>query len=765
MKRLLIQVLFIIPGLSLLAQGDFVPAENQFKQLGKELATPNVYRNASGKPGHLYWQQRADYNIKVKLDDRQQKITGSEQVTYYNNSPDALDYLWIQLDQNVREPNSFGSQVSPGYMRDRYPATYLSRLMNEFEGGFKITKVADMDGKELSHTINYTMMRIDLDEVLQPGKSVSFNIDWWYKINDRMKDGGRSGMEYFEADDNYIYTIAQFYPRMAVYDEVEGWQNKQFTGRSEFALTFGNFDVKISVPSDHVVAATGVLQNKREVMSEEEIRRFEKAQQSFDSPVVIVTEDEAKKALKSKAEDEVTWHFKAENVRDFGFASSRRFIWDAMAVQSGSNKVMAMSLYPPEGNPLWEKYSTRVVAHTINIYSKHTFDFPYPVAWSIHTDRIGMEYPMICFNGGRPEPDGTYSERTKWSMIGVIIHEVGHNYFPMIVNSDERQWTWMDEGLNSFLQGLAERAWDHNHPSPKGRPSDITSYMSGDQSNIAPIMMNGDIIMQFGANAYSKPATGLIILRETIMGRELFDFAFKEYAQQWMFKHPTPDDFFRIMEDASAVDLDWFWRGWFYGTDPVDIAIENVSVYTMASGNPEEEKALQRAERDEQPEEMTVQHNRQEFKSVVEKDKSMQDFYDNYDELAKDPNDAREYKHFLDNLNDDEKALLNTEKYFVQVDFRNKGGMIMPLIVKFVFEDGSSEIHRIPAEIWSHDNTQTSKVFVLGKNIREVELDPFLETADCDTGNNYWPPRISPNRFEIYKNNTRRSSSNPMQEK
>ncbi|MFC2089903.1 M1 family metallopeptidase [Bacteroidota bacterium] len=763
MNRLCLQAFFVILGTALLGQGEFVPAENQFRQLRNELATPNVYRNASGKPGHLYWQQKADYKIDVRLDDANQKIFGSEEITYYNNSPDVLDYLWLQLDQNVREPGSLGSLTRPGYMRSRYATSSLSYLINDFDGGFKISTVEDMSGRSLNHTINYTMMRIDLEEPLKPGENFSFMIEWWYNINDRMKDGrGRSGMEYFKDDDNYIYTIAQFYPRLAVYNEVEGWQNKQFTGGSEFALTFGNFDVKITVPSDHVVAATGELQNMEEVLSEAERARFEKAQNSFDSPVTVVTEEEVREAIKTKNKEEVTWHFKAENVRDYAFATSRRFIWDAMAVQSGTNKVMAMSLYPPEGNPLWDKYSTRVVAHTISTYSKHTFDFPYPVAWSIHTDQIGMEYPMICFNGGRPEPDGTYSERTKWGMIGVIIHEVGHNYFPMIVNSDERQWTWMDEGLNTFLQGLAERAWDHNHPSPKGKPVNITSYMSGDKSNIAPIMMSGDLLMQFGANAYAKPATGLIILRETIMGRELFDFAFEQYAQQWMFKHPTPDDFFRIMEDASAVDLDWFWRGWFYGTDHVDISIENVEVYTVASGNPEDDKALQREERDEEPEELAVQRNRVEFKSVVEKDRSMQDFYDSYDELTKDPNDERIYKRFLDNLTAEEKEFLEIEKYFVQIDFENIGGMIMPLIIKFVYEDGSSEIKRIPAEIWSRDNERTSKIFILDKNIIAVELDPLQETADCDTGNNYWPPKITPNRFEIYKYN-RRSSSNPMQ--
>nr|MDA3823403.1 M1 family metallopeptidase [Bacteroidales bacterium] len=745
------------------AQEDFVPSENKFKQLRTELVTPNVYRNASGKPGHQYWQQRADYSIVLKLDDQNQKIEGTEVITYYNNSPDALDYLWVQLDQNVRMQNSLGMQARPSAMRESYPTNSLRYIENDFDGGFKIQSVKDSMGNNLETTVNYTMMRIDLEKPLKAGDNFRIKIDWWYNINDRVKDGGgRSGMEYFEKDDNYLYTIAQFYPRMAVYNDVEGWQNKQFTGRSEFALPFGNFDVKIQVPADHVVAGTGVLQNGEEVLSNEELARFEEAKKSFDSPVVIVSEDEAEKAMKTKSKKQATWHFKAENVRDFAFASSRRFIWDAMAVEFGDHTSMAMSMYPPEGNPLWEKYSTRVVAYTMEVYSKHTFDYPYPVAWSIHTNQIGMEYPMVAFNGGRPETDGTYSERTKWGMIGVIIHEVGHNYFPMIVNSDERQWTWMDEGLNTFLQGLAEREWDHNHPSPSGKPSDIVRYMSGDKSNIAPIMINGDLTMQFNSNANGKPATVLNILRETIMGRELFDFAFKEYAQQWQFKHPTPDDFFRIMEDASAVDLDWFWRGWFFGTDHVDISLENVKVFTVKSGNPVADKTYQRQKRDSEPEELTVQRNRGSIKSMVEKDKKMRDFYDDYDNLVDDPSDLKRYQRKLGELSDQEKDFVQSGKYYVQVDCKNIGGMIMPVILKFEFTDGTSEIKRVPAEFWSRNNMEASKVFIFKKNVQAIELDPFLETADCERDNNYWPKQITPSRFELYKYN-RTSRPNPMQ--
>ena len=570
-------------------------------------------------------------------------------------------------------------------------------------------------------------------------------------------------MEYFEEDDNYIYTIAQFFPRMAVYNEVEGWQNNQFLGRTEFALPFGDYEVEITVPSDHVVGATGVLQNPEEVLSAEQRERFEKATSTYDKPVMIVRPEEAEKAEKSKAKDTKTWKFRAENVRDFAFASSRKFIWDAMAVKFGDRSVLAASLYSKEGNPLWEKYSTRVVAHTLEVYSRHTFDYPYPVAYSVHTARIGMEYPMICFNGGRPEKDGTYSERTKWGMIGVIIHEVGHNYFPMIVNSDEREWTWMDEGLNTFLQGVAEREWDHNHPDPAGRPADIVDYMKGDQSNIAPIMINGELTMQFSNNAYSKPATGLNILRETIMGRELFDFAFREYAQRWMFKHPTPEDLFRTMEDASAVDLDWFWRGWFYGTDPVDISLDRVLEYIPGTGDPEEKARLEIELDEETPESVAVQRNRASMQSMVERDPSMKDFYDDYDEREVSKADKEAHKRYLESLSDAEKEMLDKGGYYYQLDFTNVGGMVMPLVIEFNFEDGSSEIKRIPAQIWSRNNKEVSKVFWFGKKVRTIELDPNRETADCDTGNNSWPPAREENRFELYKRSYRGGAPNPMQ--
>lgn len=737
--------------------------QNKFRQLYNELPTPNVYRTASGAPGHMYWQQKADYKMSIELDDNTQRIYGEETITYHNNSPDNLTYLWLQLDQNRRAKDSDTYKISQSKLEDKMSLNQIKNLEPWFDGGFKLDYVQDINGKELPHTVVKTMMRVDLPTELKSGESFSFKIKWWYNINNRKKGGGRSGLEYFPEEDNYIYTIAQFFPRMAVYVDNEGWQNKQFLGRGEFTLPFGDYEVDITVPADHAVSATGLLQNEDAVLSKAQRKRLDEAKESFEEPVYIITPEEAKKAEKSKSKDKKTWKFKAENVRDFAFASSRKFMWDAMVVkQSDGSTVIAASMFPKEGNPLWERYSTKSVAHTLKWYSHYTFDYPYPIAWSIHTDRIGMEYPMICFNGGRPEADGTYTKRTKYGLISVIIHEVGHNYFPMIVNSDERQWTWMDEGLNSYLQYLAEQQWERDYPSRRGPAKNIVSYMKGDKSRITPIMTNSESIFQFGNNAYGKPATGLNILRETIIGRELFDFAFKTYSQRWMLKHPTPADLFRSLEDASGVDLDWFIRSWFYTTDHTDIAINQVR-YFQAGTTPDENASFAQQQRDASPRDIGSIRNEKEIeKTQDEIDTSLRDFYTDYDPLASDAIKRKEYEKFKSKLSDEEKTMLNNSKHYYEITFENLGGIPMPLIVQFSFADGTNEVQTIPAEIWRYDDETVTKVFVTNKEAKQITLDPFLETADVDLSNNYYPSQGQPSKFELYKRK-RRSSENPMQ--
>lgn len=724
--------LLILISFQLAAQDEW---EQKFEQLGTMLPTPNTYRTASGAPGHEYWQQKADYKIDITLDDEEQRIYGYETITYYNQSPDDLSYLWIQLDQNMRSPDSDTPLIRENGMRDTISYRSLYRYVNDYAGGFNIEEVSDENQKALVYKINKTMMRVNLPEPLKPGENVSFNIKWWYNINDRMSEGGRSGMEYFPEDDNYLYTIAQFYPRMAVYNDVEGWQNKQFLGRGEFALTFGDFDFSITVPEDFIVGATGVLLNEKEVLTSDQQKRFAKAKKTFDKPVIIVTEEEARQSERSKAKGTKTWKFNAKNVRDYAFTASRKLIWDAMAVElEDGSTPLAMSYYPKEGNPLWEEYSTLAVRQTLITYSRHTIPYPYPVAISVHSASIGMEYPMICFNYGRPNADGSYSDRLKYGMISVIIHEVGHNFFPMIINSDERQWTWMDEGLDTFMQYLTEKDWDPNYPSRRGPADRIVPYMSGDPTGMRPIMTNSEQILQFGSNAYAKPATALNILRETVMGPELFDYAFKTYAQRWAFKHPTPADFFRTMEDASGVDLDWFWRGWFFTTNAVNVGVENVKWFQML----EEEEALE------------TRNIKAENESISAEDQSS--FSDAAEKFVFRGTDSKTYREFRNNLDPGQIKKGIAGKNFYQVTFENKGGLVTPLLIEWTYADGTKEIEKIPAEIWRMNENQVTKVFMKDKEVVSILLDPEKKTADIDVEDNYFPRIEGTSRFDRFNN-------------
>jgi len=744
MKKLLTLILGLTV-LSAVYSQESQPWKQKFEQLGTALPTPNSYRTASGAPGKDYWQQQADYVINVTLDDEKQQIKGSETITYTNNSPDNLSYLWIQLDQNVREKETNTLKTRTGAVLDSIPAKFMAQGLGTFDydGGFKIQAVKGMDGKPLKYTINKTMMRIDLPSTLMSGGNVKFSIEWWYNVNDRMTHGGRGGYEYFPEDDNYLYTIAQWFPRMAVYDDVNGWQNKQFLGNGEFAVPFGDYDVNITVPSDHIIASTGTLLNPKAVLTSAQIAKFEKAKTSFDKPVIIATQAEAEAREKAKSTKTVTWKYHADNVRDFAFASSRKFIWDAQAVKVGDKTPLAMSYYPKEGNPLWEQESTKAVKNTLETYSKYTIDYPYPVAISVHAASIGMEYPMICFNFGRPDKDGKYTDRTKYRMIGVIIHEVGHNFFPMIINSDERQWTWMDEGLNTFVQYRTEQEQYEAFPSRRGPAAGITKYMKGNQDYIRPIMTNSEQLIQFGNNAYAKPATALNILRETVMGPELFDAAFKEYAQRWAFKHPTPADLFRTMEDASAVDLDWFWKGWFYSTDYVDVTLDEVKWFKLKEASEDIEKKTKKVKKGD----LTAQAN--------EKAKAT-DFSNGYEEFTVTDTPDQYYGEYMNRVDDNAIRQKLAGKNLYELKFQNQGGLVTPLIVEFTFKDGSKQIERIPAEIWRKNESEVSKVFVLDKEVTNIIVDPNLETADTNIEDNVFPKVAKPSKFDEFKGKSKK---------
>ena len=765
---------------------------NKFEQLGTILPTPNEYRTASGAPGPKYWQQRCDYNIKCDLDEKNLKLTGSETLTYYNNSPDVLSYLWLQLDENEHSTiNNSGYQNSSSLPRQGVNVNTLKTIGDaKIDNGYGhiISKLTDAAGAKLKYTINKTMMRIDLPTALKPGQKFVFNIDWSYKISDRMVMGGRGGYEFFPEDGNYLFTMTQWYPRLCVYSDFQGWQNHQFVGSGEFALTFGNFNVQMNVPADHVVMATGECKNYPSVLSPAQQKRWAAAQVAKE-PVEVVTLDEAKAAEKAKSQARKTWIFSASNVRDFAWGSSRKFVWDAMPAYVEGKKVMCMSAYAKEAYGLYRKYSTKVVAHTIKSYSKFAIPYPYPVAQSLEASN-GMEYPMICFNNGRTDKDGTYTETSKNSMLGVIIHEVGHNFFPMIVNSDERQWTWMDEGLNTYVEYLTEELYDNKFPSRRGPAFTITDYMRLPKDQLEPIMTNSENIIQFGPNAYSKPSTGLNILRETIIGRELFDFSFREYARRWAFKHPTPADLFRTIEDASGEDLDWFWRGWFYGIEPCDISIDSVKHISLdpdasftptGAGGRRNGGGVNGPRGIDKPivpsfDDISKIRNRQDptIKFLTDADTSLRDFYWKYDrgiipyDSITKITPAPGAGFATEALTAEERAKY-ANKHLYEISFTNKGGLVMPIIVQFTFEDGTTQTERIAAQIWRKDEKHVTKVFMTDKPATAIKLDPMRETADIDESNNNWPKIDEPSKVALYKMNggNRRnpaaSAPNPMQ--
>ena len=763
--RPLLAVLFALPlalGVALSAGGD--DRVDRFAQLREELPSPSSYRTASGAPGHEYWQQQVDYRIEVELDDERQAIRGSERITYHNNSPDALTYLWLQVEPNFFAPQSHAVATTLAPNLDAGMTFEATRALLErrtFDGGAKISNLKGAGGDPLEFALVDTTMRVDLPAPLKSGETFEFSLDWAYAISDQRKFGGRSGWEFFEDDGNYLYEMAHWFPRLCAYTDYTGWQNKEFLGRGEFTLEFGDYVVSITAPGDHIVASTGVLQNPDEVLLPVWRERLALAETS-ETPVLIVTRDEAEANESTAPEGTKTWTFAAENVRDFAWASSRKFIWDAKLHEiEGGDPVWAMSYWPKEGHELWEPYSTHSVIHTLNAYGKYTFPYPYPVAISVNGPVGGMEYPMICFNGPRPAKDGTYTARSKYGLISVIIHEVGHNWFPMIVNSDERQWTWMDEGLNTYVQFLAESEWEDDYPSRRGEPGKMTGYMTS--TNQVPIMTNSESILQFGNNAYGKPATALNILRETIVGRELFDFAFKEYSRRWMFKRPEPADLFRTLEDASGVDLDWFWRGWFYSTDHTDLALMGVTRYRIDSQDPEAEKGRRRAEREAEPTTLSEARNRDLPKYVADFPELV-DFYNTYDELDVTPGDVRKYEKLLESRDESQQELLRSELNFFVIEVANQGGLVMPVILDLEFTDGSHESVRIPAEIWRSNDPTIKKLVISEKDLARVKLDPNRETADADLSDNVWPPEMQERPIRLKPQPQRGSGPNPMRD-
>lgn len=697
---------------------------NVFQPFTYEWSAPNDMRLASGAPGPAYWQQKVDYVIDVTLDDEAQRISGSELVTYHNQSPHTLSYLWLQLDQNMRDPHSVGSLMDSD--RELSGQDDAGDVVEDvpFPGGHRIGEVADSAGASLVHRIVGTNLRIDLPAPLAPGETFQFRIGWSYNINDATIEG-RSGYERFP-EGNFIYEIAQWFPRLCVYSDVRGWQNKPFFGPAEFALEFGDYVVNITVPEDHVVAATGALTNAEEVLTDLQRDRLANVRKLNGKVLKIVTLEEARRNMNSRKTGTKTWKFKAENVRDFAFASSRRFIWDAAMTTVGSRKVLCQSLYPMEADTLYGRYATHTIIHTLQTYSHFSVDYPYPTATAINGPVWGMEYPMICFVGGRENAAGFYSRFRKYRVIGVIMHEVGHNFFPMIVNSDERRWAWMDEGLNSFLEYQTQKTFERHYPFRRGPASLYESYMREPQQD--PIMTNPESIHGNGKISYRKVATGLEMLREEIMGQAVFDMAFKEYARRWAFRHPEPEDFFRTMEDASGMDLDWFWRTWFYGTDPVDLALVRV-------------RHMQVAHRGElQPEPGQIMEKGVEQRKYYIDDKP--GLRDKYTERRMDgqvPNHPTNAAIFEMIGWEIEKVKPDNFAHVYQLEIENQGGCVTPVAFQLIHADGTRTAYRLPAQIWIKGNRTFRKTVRTKKEAVAILLDAEEKVPDINRQNNLVP--------------------------
>lgn len=735
--RYLTTIIFILFVIQIQSQNQ--PWKGKFEPIDNLLSPVNSYRTASGAPGNAYWQQRADYKIKATINEKDNTLSGEETITYYNNSPDDLNYLWIQLEQNVnkKENEDFGTinnSLKDGI--NTRQMQFLTRAV-DFPAGYTIKYIKGSNGKPIKSLVNNTMMKVLLDTPLKSGTSLTFSIGWSYPITDRsLYRLSREGYEYFPKDDNTVFLIAHWFPRMAVYNDTEGWQNQQFQKLGEFALEFGDYDVEITVPSDHIVASTGELQNPDNVLTKQQRKRLNEAKKSFDKPVIIISKEEAEENEQEKSKTTKTWHYTAKNVRDFAFASSRKFMWDAQAVKLPTNTVMAMSYYPKEGLPVWQEESTKSIMHALEVYSKATFDYPYPVCISVNTSNIGMEFPMISFNGGRPK-NGKMSKSAKASMIGTIIHEVGHNWFPMIVSSDERKWMWMDEGLNTFLhqRTVAERYPEFSSVTPKS----IVPFMSGDKNILRPIMTTSDneLFNQFGSNFYIKPTVGLQMLRHSIIGEELFDAAFKEYANRWKYKHPNPSDLFRTLEDATATDLDWFYRGWFFTTDNVDMELSNVKWFKVY----EEDKNIEDQTKSSQ---VAAEGNNT--------SEATKDFSDGPEviTMAKTPDNS--YGQFLSRLDENTIRKQLSGKNLYEVTIKNVGGLVMPVTIEWIFTDGSSEIDKLPAQIWRRNEYEVKEVFIKDKEVKTVNLDPNFEFSDTDMSNNVFPKSTTISEFNTFKN-------------
>ena len=567
MRKLLLYCFILALGSNLTAWGQSEPKNNQ--ELFNEFTyrQGSTYRTASGKPGPEYWQNAANYILEARLDDSKHTLSGNVTITYTNNSPEELDFVWLHLEQNRFKPDSRGTLTTP---------IQGNRYSGDVEGGYTITNVKSQLTKRGSsssgrHLISDTRMQVFLDEPIPAkGGQAVISMDFEFKIPEK----GMDRMGRLDVNDGTIYALAQWYPKVAVFDDVTGWNIEPYLGAGEFYLGYGDFEYKVTVPFDHIVVGSGELLNPRDVLTKEQQDRMSLAAKS-DTTVYIVKPDELNDPTKTRPKQEgtLTWHFRIKNSRDVAFASSKAFIWDAAKIDLPSGKTaMAQSAYPAEsdGQGAWGR-STEYSKASIEHYSNRWYEYPYPVAVNVAADIGGMEYPGLNF----------CSYKSKGAALwNVTDHEFGHNWFPMIVGTNERRYAWMDEGFNTFINHYSGLEFnDGEYGSTLNQTRRYISWFNNPNREGIDTYPDVANTSNLGMVAYMKPAIGLIMLREYILDHERFDNAFKSYIETWAYKHPQPNDFFNLMENVAGENLNWFWKGWFYGTENIDLAIENVVPY------------------------------------------------------------------------------------------------------------------------------------------------------------------------------------------
>lgn len=695
-----------------------------FSPLGSLVDPPSATRGADGRPTSTYWQQHIAYDIDATLDVERRVINAQAELRYTNNAPQALDAIWFEISPEATTKDAIAHRsatinVDSASVRDLRGL----REQEERGGGLVVSSVADSEDRPLAFEARGTQLRVALPRPLASGQTVRIKLAWRVALVDLDRKGGRTGYMLLSSGDP-IFHIAQWYPQPVAFTDYGGWRNVPFVDHGEFAPELGDYNVSLTLPAGQLVAATGVLTNEADVLTGVERTRLARLRQG--KVTEIVTAAEA--ATKRRSSETRTWRFAARNVRDFALAASLRYRWDATL--AGTSAVRAMTFYPSEASALWRPLALPAIGHALDVYGRMTFDYPYPVVQAAFGPNDGMEHTMLAFSRYPPDgPNGTYSRERKRDFLWVLTHEVGHNWFPLIVNSDERAWTWMDEGLTSYLETLATLEWSGDYTTRPNLPAMLGAEREA--TGRQPPMTPANAVVDLFPTQYHRPAAALQVLRELVLGRETFDRAFRAYARAWMFKRPTPGDFFRTINQESGADLDWFWRAWFFSTDHVDLSLERVAALRLVAVPADAIPAPADAT---PPANLTVLRNAAEGRRLmVEQVPRLADAYDRIPErtLA----GATPSAHAVVDVQRTLDAL-GQGGVFYELDIRNRGGVVSPVPIRIDYRDGTSERYVVPVELWFGDTKRAQHILWRAKSIRSVTLDPDAATGDVDRGNN-----------------------------